>query len=74
MLFNGEGVKKDEVEAAKILLTAASRGNPIAQNRVAHLYARGEALPRDMAKAAAWNSFAKAAGLKDDGLDVKPPI
>ena len=25
---------------------------------------------RDLAKAAAWNSFAKAAGLKDDGLDV----
>jgi TPR repeat protein len=70
MLFNGEGVKKDEAEAAKILLTAASRGNPIAQNRIAHLYVTGEALPKDMAKAAAWNSFAKAAGLKDDGLDV----
>ena len=70
MLFNGEGVKKDEAEAAKILLTAASRGNPIAQNRIAHLYLSGEGLPRDLAKAAAWNSFAKAAGLKDDGLDV----
>ena len=28
------------------------------------------ALPHDLAKAAAWNSFSKSAGLKDDGLDV----
>jgi TPR repeat protein len=70
MLFNGEGIPRDQAGAAKILLTAAARGNPIAQNRVAHLYAKGEALPLDMAKAAAWNSFAKAGGLKDDALDV----
>ena len=70
MLALHKGVKKDEAGAAKILLAAAARGNPIAQNRVAHLYVSGEALPKDMAKAAAWNSFAKAAGLKDDELDV----
>jgi uncharacterized protein len=69
MLFNGEGVRKDEAGAAKILLTAAAHGNPIAQNRIAHLYASGRALPRDLAKAAAWNSFAKAAGLDDLELD-----
>jgi|HubBroStandDraft_1064217.scaffolds.fasta_scaffold198809_1 uncharacterized protein len=70
MLFNGDGVRKDEAGAAKILLTAAARGNPIAQNRIAHLYAAGRALPRDLAKAAAWNSFAKAGGLQDQELDV----
>jgi uncharacterized protein len=70
MLFNGDGVRKDEAGAAKILLTAAARGNPIAQNRIAHLYVAGRALPRDLAKAAAWNSFAKAAGLQDQDLDV----
>jgi TPR repeat protein len=70
MLFNGEGVRKDEAGAANILLTAAARGNPIAQNRIAHLYVSGRALPRDLAKAAAWNSFAKAAGLEDTELDV----
>jgi uncharacterized protein len=70
MLFNGEGVRKDEAGAAKILLTAAARGNPIAQNRIAHLYVIGRVLPRDLAKAAAWNSFAKAAGLEDQELDV----
>ena len=70
MLFNGDGVKKDEAGATKILQIAAARGNPIAQNRIAHLYAIGRVLPRDLAKAAAWNSFAKAAGLDDQELDV----
>ena len=36
----------------------------------AHLYVSGRALPQDLAKAAAWNSFAKAAGLQDQDLDV----
>jgi uncharacterized protein len=70
MLFNGDGVRKDEGAAAKLLLTAAARGNPIAQNRIAHLYAAGRVLPHDLAEAAAWNSFAKAAGLQDQDLDV----
>jgi uncharacterized protein len=70
MLFNGEGVPKDEAGAVKILLTAAAHGNPIAQNRIAHLYVAGRVLERDLAKAAAWNSFAKAAGLSDQELDV----
>ncbi len=70
MLFNGEGVAKDEAGAVKILLIAAAHGNPIAQNRIAHLYVSGRVLGRDLAKAAAWNSFAKAAGLDDEDLDV----
>ncbi len=70
MLFNGEGVAKDEAGAVKILLIAAAHGNPIAQNRIAHLYVTGRVLGRDLAKAAAWNSFAKAAGLQDGELDV----
>ena len=70
MLFNGEGVAKDEAGAVKILLIAAAHGNPIAQNRIAHLYVSGRVLGRDLAKAAAWNSFAKAAGLEDQDLDV----
>ena len=70
MLFNGEGVKKDEVGAVKILRVAAAKGNPIAQNRIAHLYVDGRVLPRDLAEAAAWNAFAKAGGLTDQSLDV----
>jgi TPR repeat protein len=70
MLFNGEGATKDEAGAVKLLKIAAAKGNPIAQNRIAHLYAVGRVVERDMAKAAAWNSFAKAAGLADQSLDV----
>ena len=70
MLFNGEGVPKDEAGAVKILRIAAAKGNPIAQNRLAHLYVVGRVVARDLAKAAAWNAFAKAGGLTDEGLDV----
>jgi uncharacterized protein len=70
MLFNGEGVPKDEAGAVKILKIAAAKGNPIAQNRLAHLYVLGRVVERDLAKAAAWNAFAKAGGLQDQDLDV----
>jgi uncharacterized protein len=70
MLFNGEGVPKNEAEAVRILRIAAAKGNPIAQNRIAHLYVAGRVVERDLAKAAAWNAFAKAGGLADQGLDV----
>ena len=70
MLFNGDGVAKDEAGAVKILRIAAAKGNPIAQNRLAHLYVAGRVVERDLAKAAAWNAFAKAGGLTDPGLDV----
>jgi uncharacterized protein len=70
MLFNGEGVPKDEAGAVRILRIAAAKGNPIAQNRLAHLYVVGRVVERDLAKAAAWNAFAKAGGLSDQGLDV----
>lgn len=71
MLFNGVGVQKDEAGAVKILRVAAAKGNPIAQNRLAHLYVDGRVVERDLAKAAAWNAFAKAGGLTDEGLDVQ---
>ena len=70
MLFNGVGVEKNEAAAAKIFLRAAARNNPIAQNRLAHLYVTGRGVPRDLAQAAAWNRFAKAAGLDDPDLDA----
>jgi uncharacterized protein len=70
MLFNGEGVPKDEAGAVKILRIAAAKGNPIAQNRLAHLYVVGRVVEHDLAKAAAWNAFAKSGGLNDQVLDV----
>lgn len=70
MLFNGVGVEKNEAAAAKIFLHAAARNNPIAQNRLAHLYVTGRGVPRDVVEAATWNRFAKAAGLDDAELDA----
>ncbi|HEY1945292.1 MAG TPA: tetratricopeptide repeat protein [Roseiarcus sp.] len=70
MLFNGVGVEKNEAGAAKIFLRAAARNNPIAQNRLAHLYLTGRGVPRDLVEAATWNRFAKTAGLDDPELDA----
>ena len=70
MLFNGVGVEKNEAAAAKIFLRAAARNNPIAQNRLAHLYLTGRGVPRDLVEAATWNRFAKTAGLDDPALDA----
>ncbi|MGO4870120.1 MAG: tetratricopeptide repeat protein [Roseiarcus sp.] len=70
MLFNGVGVEKNEAAAAQLFLIAAARNNPIAQNRLAHLYATGRGVPRDLVEAATWNRFAKAAGIDDPELDA----
>jgi TPR repeat protein len=70
MLFNGVGVDRNESGAAKIFQKAAAHDNPIAQNRLAHLYLGGRGVPRDLVQAALWNSFSKAAGLVDSELDA----
>jgi uncharacterized protein len=69
MLFNGIGVEKDEAGAAKLFTKAAAQNNPIAQNRLAHIYATGRGAPKDLVKAAAWHRFAKASGIEDKELD-----
>ncbi|HLW91663.1 MAG TPA: tetratricopeptide repeat protein [Roseiarcus sp.] len=69
MLYNGEGVMRDETAAAKLFGRAAARNNPIAQNRLAHLYAIGRGVKQDLAEAAAWNMLAEKAGIKDAQLD-----
>lgn len=69
MLFNGDGVAKNERAAASLFLRAAYKGNAIAQNRLAKLYQFGLALPPDMAEAAAWHMAARAQGLADTALD-----
>jgi uncharacterized protein len=69
MLFNGNGVERDEQGAARIFTQAATRHNPIAMNRLAHLYLAGRGVPKDLVQAAAWHRLAKAAGLEDTVLD-----
>ena len=69
MLFNGVGVERDEQGAARIFTQAATRHNPIAMNRLAHLYLVGRGVPKDIVQAAAWHRLAKTAGLEDAALD-----
>ena len=48
---------------------AAERGNPIAVNRVAHLYKDGVGTPRDAGEAAKWTVLARRASNSDTTLD-----
>lgn len=67
--FKGAGITKNEPGGANWLLKAANLDNPIAQDRVARLYAVGRALPLDRVAALKWHALAKAAGARDPWLD-----
>ncbi|MGE0238107.1 MAG: tetratricopeptide repeat protein [Parvibaculaceae bacterium] len=69
MVFRGDGVKKDEKVGAQWLLVSAKRGNPVAQNRVARLYATGRVFPVDPAEAIKWHILARSGGRSDAWLD-----
>src|SRR5581483_11893911 len=61
-LFNGTGVPKNEAAAGKYLLDAARRGSPIAQNRLALMYATGRGIKADPVQAGRWHLIARAGG------------
>ena len=69
MVFRGDGVKKDEKVGADWLLVSARRGNPVAQNRVARLYAVGVVFALDPAEAMKWHILATKGGRTDVWLD-----
>jgi uncharacterized protein len=52
----------DHAGAAKILISSAKAGNPIAQLRLAMLYEAGDGVPRDKKEAFAWYLRAAQAG------------
>ena len=68
-LYNGTGVDKDEAAAAALLQKAARRGSPIAQNRLARVFASGRGLPADPVEAVKWHLISKAGGATDLFLD-----
>jgi len=70
MLFKGHGVAVDEARAAKLFRLAAEQGNPIAQNRLARLYANGVVVKADPMQAAKWHLLARSAGVSDFNLDI----
>ena len=46
-LFNGTGIAKNETTAGNYLRKAARKGSPIAQNRLAFMYATGRGVKAD---------------------------
>jgi TPR repeat protein len=70
MLFKGQGVAVDQAKAAKLFRLAAEQGNPVAQNRLARLYANGVVVKADPVRAAKWHLLARAAGVSDFSLDI----
>jgi TPR repeat protein len=70
MLFKGEGVPVDEARAAKLFRLSAEQGNPVAQNRLARLYANGVVVKADPVQAAKWHLLARTAGVSDFSLDI----
>ena len=56
---NGEGVAKDEVEAAKWLRKAAEQGEPIAQTCLGTFYVAGKGVAKDVVEGYAWMSLSE---------------
>jgi TPR repeat protein len=53
-----------------MLLSAARRGSPIAQNRMARLLSSGRGVPADPVQAMKWHIVAKSDGRGDPELDA----
>ena len=70
MLFKGRGTLIDKSRAAWYFTAAAEHGNPIAQNRLANLYAYGVVYTKDVVTAAKWHLLARKAGVSDFRLDL----
>jgi TPR repeat protein len=70
-LFNGDGVEKSESGAARLFGRAAQANSPIAQNRLARLYAAGRGVKADMVEAMKWHVLARANGIKDEWLESR---
>jgi TPR repeat protein len=69
-LFNGIGVTRDERAGAALLVKAARKGNPIAQNRLANILAVGRGVNANITEAIKWHIVAKAGGVGDPPLDA----
>lgn len=68
-LINGRGGPAVPHDGFRWLKAAAERGNPIAVNRVAHLYKDGIGVAADRAEAAKWTVLARRAQNADPALD-----
>ena len=60
---------KDESAAAGYFVKASRKGSPIAQRRLALLYATGRGIKADPVEAARWHLIARAGGDNDQFLE-----
>ena len=67
---NGEGVPKDEAEAAKWYRKAAEKGLASAQHNLGLCYDNGEGVPKDEAEAAKWYRKAAEQGYAEAQCDL----
>jgi len=70
-LLQGGGFNRDKPEIVSYLTRAARQGIAGAQNRLAHIYAAGVLVRRNMLEAAKWRFIAAATGFEARGTDRK---
>ncbi len=70
MYFNGQGVAKNDVEAAKWWRKAAERGFDHAQLSLGMLYRNGYGVPQDYSEAVKWYRKAAEQGLSRAQYDL----
>ncbi|MGA7907112.1 MAG: GAF domain-containing protein, partial [Candidatus Sulfotelmatobacter sp.] len=58
----GDGVRRDEKEAARWFISAAEHGNVAAQSKLGQLYWSGRGVPASLNQAYFWTVLARAAG------------
>jgi TPR repeat protein len=63
--YSGNGVPKDDVEAAKWYGKAAEQGDASAQFNLGMMYAKGEGVPKDNVEAVEWVRKAAEQGLEN---------
>ncbi len=72
MFAKGQGVEKDEKEAASWYLKASKQGVKEAQYRLAQMYSKGKGVPQDYEAAYAWYKVATHLGHKKSKLALDP--
>jgi hypothetical protein len=68
MYYEGEGVPRDDAEAARWIRLAADQGHAAAQVNLGVMYADGRGVPQDDAEAVRWYRLAADQGLATSGL------
>lgn len=69
ILFRGEGIPVDKARGADFIRRSADQRNPVAQDRLARLYAYGVVVQKNLVEAEKWRLLAQAAGESDPNLD-----